>query len=75
MAKQQTEEEKKAAEVVGQIAKNIEDLAKGVRAVLAGRLNERAIILLVASAAGKMPQDDVKKVIDAIATLDKKYLK
>ena len=75
MGKQETEEEKKAREVVEQIAKNIEDLAKGVRAILAGRLNERAIVLLVASAAGKMPQEDVKKVLDAIATLDKKFLK
>lgn len=75
MAIKETEEQKKARETVEQIAKNIEDLARGVRAVLAGRLNERAIILLIASAAGKMPQEDVKKVVDAIASLDKKFLK
>lgn len=71
----ETEEEKKGREVVEQIAKNIEDLASGVRRVLEGRLSKRAIILLVSSASGRMQQDDVEKVIDAIASLDKKFLK
>lgn len=75
MAKQETEEEKKARETVEALAANIESMAKGVRAILAGRMTERAIILLIASAAGGMPQETVKKVLEAAATLDKKFLK
>lgn len=39
--KPETEEEKKVRETVEAIAKNIEDLANGVRKVLDGRLNKR----------------------------------
>ena len=73
--KQETEEEKKARETVEIIAQNIETLASGVRKILDGRLNKRAIVLLLASASGGMNREVVARVLEAIADLDKTFLK
>lgn len=76
MAKKiETEEEKKARETVEAIAQNIETLANGVRKILEGRLNKRAIVLLLSSACGGMNKDTVTRVLDEIAKLDKTFLK
>lgn len=73
--KPETEEEKKARETIETIADNIVSLAEGVRKIVNGKLNKRAIILLLASAAGGMNKEVVERVLDAITSLDKKFLK
>ncbi len=75
MSKVETPEEHKARETVEAIAENIVNLATGVHKIVDGRLNKKAIILLLASAAGGMPQETVTRVLDAIMNLDKKFLK
>ena len=61
----------RAAEV---IADDIARIAEGVRKLRAGRLNDRALLLLLSHASG-VGQTTCKLVFDALATLDKKYLK
>lgn len=56
------------------IADDIKAIAEGVRKLRAGRLNERALLLLVASASG-VNQTICKDVLDGLATLDKRFLK
>lgn len=70
-----SEEEQKAQEFVEATAKAIIDLATGVRALLGGKLNKRAIILLITSASTGVRRDQVESVLDAIAKLDKTFLK
>lgn len=71
----ETPEEKAARETVEAIASNIETLANGVRKILEGRLNKRAIVLLLSSASGGMNKEVVERVLNAVASLDKTFLK
>lgn len=73
----ETEEQKKAREFVEATAQAIIDLAEGVRAMLNGRVNKRALVLLIQAAAGTrtVTQEQVEQVINTIAKLDKTYLK
>lgn len=70
----ETEEQKKARETVELIAANIVDLAEGVRKIVNGRLNKRAIIILLASSSRLSPTV-CEQVLDAITNLDKKFTK
>jgi len=65
------------------LAESISSIAQGVKKLLAGPLNERALILLIQNACptvGKFPpravtQKEVKSVLDGICSLEKEYLK
>lgn len=70
----ETEEEKKARETVETIACEIAKLSRQVSALLSGRLNRKAVILLLVASSG-MNQRDVGMVLDAIEGLEGKYLK
>ena len=74
MAKQLTEEERKAKEVVDTIATEIAKLSRQVSALLSGRLNRKAIITLLVSST-KLPQKTVDNVLTAIEQLEPTYLK
>lgn len=74
--KVQTEEEKKAQEFVEATAQAIIDMSASIHALLDGKLKKRAIILLIQDAASvRISQEQVAKVLDAIAALDKTFLK
>ncbi len=73
MAKE-TEEEKKAREVIEEIATNIAKLSREVSSLLGGRLKKQTILILLANST-KLPQYQVEKVLDAVANLEKTHLK
>lgn len=79
MAKKvETEEEKKARELVEATAQAIIDLSKGVSALLGGKLKKSAIVVLVQEAMGgrgAVSKEFVSKMLDTIASLDKTFLK
>ncbi len=54
--------------------KAIVDIAAGTRKLLAGRLNRRGILVLLKAASG-VDKNIIEKVLDGMATLDKKFLK
>jgi len=56
------------------IAQAIQDTADGIRKIRAGKLNDKALILLIQYASG-VPQKDVKKVLDGIEAMPGLYLK
>lgn len=74
MAKNETEEEKKAREMVEEIAENIRKLARGVRAIVGGSLKEEAVVTLLVHAT-KLPKYNVEKVLKALKELDRSTLK
>ncbi|HSV26224.1 MAG TPA: hypothetical protein VLJ17_24770 [Xanthobacteraceae bacterium] len=58
------------------LANDISDIANGVRAVLGGRLNRRALVLLIqANCVGKISIVTINNVINSIESLDKAYLR
>ena len=71
---EETTEEKEARENIKNIAENISKLSLAVEALLGGRLKKKAILLLLANSSGE-PQYRVEKILDAISTLGKVYLK
>jgi len=56
------------------IAKSIMDLSDGFAKIQAGKLNRRALLLLLKDATG-LPMSDIGKVLDAIPKLKELYLK
>lgn len=56
------------------IADDIASIAEGVRKLRAGRLTDKALVLLLSEASG-VNRSNCFQVLDALATLDKKYLK
>lgn len=70
----QTEEEKKHAELVEDIAVNIAQLSRQVSAILNGRIKTKAIVVLLAHSTG-MSQRQVTEVLTALQNLEKDYLK
>lgn len=70
----ETEEEKKAREMVEEIACNIAKLGRQVSAILDGRLKKQSIVILLAHTT-KLPQWNVEKVLDAIKDIEKNHLK
>lgn len=78
MAKHETEEEKKAREFVEAAAQAIIDIAGGINKLLDGKLKKSAIVLLIQEAAGGrgvVSKETIEKILNAIATLDKTFLK
>lgn len=58
------------------LAKSVKDIADGVRALRSGRLNDRALILLIQNAApAKLSAKTVRAVLEGMASLEKEYLK
>lgn len=65
------------------LAESISSIAQGVKKLLAGPLNERALVLLIQNACpqvGKYPphaitQKEVKAVLEGLQSLEKEYLK
>ena len=75
MAKKiETDEEKKSREMVEDIATNIAQLSRSVSALLGGRLRKETIVILLAHST-KLPQYNVAKVLDALASMEKTNLK
>ena len=71
-----TEEEKRAQEFVESTAQAIIDLANGVHKLLRGKLKKSAIVLLIQEAAGgraHVSREQVSKILDTIASLDKTF--
>lgn len=76
MAKQiqpETEEQKRNRELVEAIAGNLSTLAKGVRALINGPLNKKALIVLLAQSSGQ-PQNRVTEILSAIENLEANWL-
>lgn len=69
----QIEEEKRAKEMVENIACEISKLSRSVYALLNGRLNRKAIVLLLVGSTG-LTQSNIGMVLDAIAGLEDKYI-
>lgn len=60
------------------LAQSIVVVSKGMKALLGGSLNERAIVLLIQDAAGgrgTISQEDIRKVLRAAAQLEETYIK
>lgn len=58
------------------IANAIVEIADGVRRIRSGRLNDRALFLLIQSAtAGSVTIRDIKAVLDGIESLEATFLK
>lgn len=56
------------------IAGSIREISEGIRKLRAGRLNDKALLLLLSHASG-IGQRQVERVLDALKTLDSTYLK
>lgn len=56
------------------IAQSIEEVAKGMRKLSSGRLNARALQLLIRDASG-VGLEEISKVLLAVENLDRRYLK
>lgn len=72
--KEETPEEKRAREMVEEIASNIAQLSRSVRQILGGRIKEETIIILIAHTT-KLPQYNVKQVLDALKNMEHTHLK
>ena len=70
----ETDEEKKARETVEEIATEIAKLSRQVTALLSGRLNRKAVVILLTASSG-LNQSNINMVLDAIMGLEEKYLK
>lgn len=58
------------------IAERIEMIAEAMRRIVAGRLKEETIIILIRESlprGSKLSKEDIKAVLDAIKNLDKQY--
>jgi len=64
----ETPQQKAYAETVGEIANNIEALAKAVESLLKGPLKRRALVILLASSA-RQSQHTVDAVLKALEDL------
>ncbi len=72
--------QKPEAEVPTEVlAQAIIDIAAGMKKLRSGRLNDRALILLIQSAVGSVPspvsQRDIRAVLDAIQSLEAIYIR
>lgn len=69
----ETEEQKKNRETVEAIASNIAALAKGVKALLNGPVNRRALVILLARSA-QQTEKNVGEVLSALESLESDWL-
>ena len=73
-----TEEQKRAKEFVDAAAQAIIDISNGIHKLLDGKLKKSAIVLLIQEAAGGrgvVSKECVENILNAIAGLDKSFLK
>ncbi len=73
LKEQMSEEEKLAKATVDTIATEIAKLSRQVTALVGGRLNRKAIVVLLTASSG-LSQSYVNMVLDAIMGLEDKYL-
>ena len=67
---------KENPELLGELEGQLREISASVRRMLAGPLNERALLLLINDACpSKVGIQDIKHVLDAVANLDSKYLR
>jgi hypothetical protein len=67
---------KENPELLNELEEQLRAMSGAVRRLLAGPLNERALLLLINDACpAKVGISDIKVVLDAVANLDSKYLK
>ena len=64
----------RATDAAADIAEHIAAVAAGIRKLRAGRLNEKALTILLHHASG-VSHRDIRAVLDAAASLDTTYLK
>lgn len=58
------------------LADSIKEIAEGIRHLRTGRLNDRALILLIQdAAAGPLSKSDIRLVLDSIDSLEKTFLR
>ena len=69
----ETPEEKQARETVENIATEIAKLSRQVSALLSGRLNRKAVVILLVASSGQS-QSNINMILDAICGLEDKYL-
>lgn len=74
---EESEETIKAREFTEAAAKGIIDIADGMRKLIDGKLNKRAIVILIVAAAPPrtITQEQVDRVLTTISELDKTFLK
>jgi len=72
--KQQKSDSSEQFVITEQVAHQIEGLVKAVSDLRRGRLNDRAILILL-SEASRVPRTQVLAVLNGIANLEKTYLK
>jgi spore germination protein GerM len=70
----ETPEAKRNRETVEEIARNIAALAKAVAALLNGPLKKRTLVILLSSSS-RLSQENVDRVLTALADLEKDWLK
>jgi hypothetical protein len=56
------------------IAEDISRIAEGVRKLRAGRLNDRALVILLSASTG-ISKSTIEIVLNGLTTLDGKYLR
>jgi len=56
------------------IADSIVSISEGIRKLRSGRLNDRAIVILIHHVCG-IGQREIRSVLDAMETLESNYLK
>lgn len=56
------------------LAQSIEDVAKGMRKILATRLTKRALMVLIRDACS-ISLREIEKVLDSVEHLDRRFLK
>lgn len=76
MAKLQIQQKPDKEVPVDVLAESIVAIADGVKKIRAGRLNDKALYLLIQHASeGKPPVSTIRAVIDGMASLEGTYLK
>jgi hypothetical protein len=70
----ETDEDRKAREVVEEIAITIAKLSRQVNAILDGRLKRKSLVILLAHSAS-LPQRTVEQVLEALQNLEANHLK
>jgi len=70
----ETDDQKKAREIVEEIATNIAQLSRQVGALLGGRLKKETIVILLANTT-RLPKWQIENVLKALVDLEKIYLK
>lgn len=70
----ETEEEKKAREVIEGIAENIQSLSRSVTALIGGKFKKESLVILLAHTT-KLPQYQITSVLNALSNLERDHLK